>query len=301
MKEELKRLKFLVARNNKIYFKDKMQFFMSLLTPIILIVLFLTFLGNVYKNSLKMCLPEGVTLNDGLINAFTGSWLFSSILAVSCITIAICSNVSVMDKINKSNLDYLTSPVKRTTLQLGYIISNFVTAFIVCMTAFIIGIIYFLIVGWYFSFVDILLILVNIILVVLMGSLIASIISFFLSSQSALGAVCSLVSSMYGFLCGAYMPISQFSTTIQNFVGFIPGTYSTIIFRNYYMRGVLAEIGKSVPESSVNYIRQNFDAGYKFFGTDVPIWAMFLITITFIAVLFVAYVLIIIHRNKTKK
>ena len=45
---ECKKLISLVKRNTKCYFKDKVMFFMSLITPLILLVLFVTFLKNIY-------------------------------------------------------------------------------------------------------------------------------------------------------------------------------------------------------------------------------------------------------------
>ena len=44
-------LKAMVLRNIKLYFKDKGMFFTSLITPAILLVLYATFLGNVYIQS----------------------------------------------------------------------------------------------------------------------------------------------------------------------------------------------------------------------------------------------------------
>ena len=38
----------LIQRNTKLYFKDKGMFFTSLITPVILLVLYATFLANVY-------------------------------------------------------------------------------------------------------------------------------------------------------------------------------------------------------------------------------------------------------------
>ena len=296
---EFKKLGVLIARNNKIYFKDKLQFFASLLTPIILIVLFLTFLGNVYKSSFLAFMPEGIQIEDSIINVFTSSWLFSSILATSCITVAFCSNIMINDKINKVNLDFTITPIKKTTIQISYFISNFISTFIICFAVLLISIIYFLIVGWYFSFVDILMIFVNIILTILMGTLCASILCFFASSQGAQSAICTLISSMYGFLCGAYMPISQFSITIQHIVGFIPGTYSTIIFRNYYMRGILEHLSKTLPAEAVENIKIGFDSSYKFFNHEVSTGIMFLIVIISILVLFGVYLLIVTLKNKT--
>ena len=53
---ELKKFVSLVGRNTKCYFKDKFTFFMSLITPMILFVLFVTFLRNVYIESFKTAL-----------------------------------------------------------------------------------------------------------------------------------------------------------------------------------------------------------------------------------------------------
>ena len=60
----------LIYRNCKLFFKDKGMFFTSLITPAILLVLYVTFLGNVYRDSFVTNLPEGVVLEEGLIDGF---------------------------------------------------------------------------------------------------------------------------------------------------------------------------------------------------------------------------------------
>ncbi len=55
---ECKKLINLVSRNTKSYFKDKFMFFMSLITPLILFVLFVTFLRNVYIDSFNSAFSE---------------------------------------------------------------------------------------------------------------------------------------------------------------------------------------------------------------------------------------------------
>ena len=52
MRKDLTDLRCLTARHIKLYFKDKQTFFMSLITPLILVVLFATFLRSVYVSSL---------------------------------------------------------------------------------------------------------------------------------------------------------------------------------------------------------------------------------------------------------
>ena len=53
-------------RNIKLFFKDKGRFFTSLITPAILLVLYRTFLGNIYKQSI----PESLGLSDKIVSGF---------------------------------------------------------------------------------------------------------------------------------------------------------------------------------------------------------------------------------------
>lgn len=74
----------LIKRNTKLYFKDKAMFFTSLITPVILLVLYATFLRNVYVESFRSALDAaGVTVSEALINGCVGGQLVSSLLAVS--------------------------------------------------------------------------------------------------------------------------------------------------------------------------------------------------------------------------
>ena len=58
----------MTKRNIKLFFKDKGMFFSSLITPIILLVLYATFLAKVYKDSFISSMPEGFTMPEGIIS-----------------------------------------------------------------------------------------------------------------------------------------------------------------------------------------------------------------------------------------
>lgn len=297
---DIKVLWALVCRNIKIYFKDKGTFFMSLITPLILLALFVTFLNNVYKSSLISIIGEGV-VGEEIINAFSGGWLMSSLMGVCCVTIAFCSNVQVGDKTSGANLDLESTPTKNSIISFSYFLANFFTTFIICFVAMVAGFVYLGIIGWYLSVIDILLIFLNMILCVLFGTLLASIVESFISNQGGLSAVSTLVSSLYGFLCGAYMPISQFGEGIRNFVMFIPGTYGVVLFRNYYMNGVVEELEGKVNNEILVGIRDSFDANVYFFGNKVEIWQMYVILIASIIVLVGIYLVVVFLKNKNKK
>lgn len=302
MKSEFNKLIFLVKRNIKLYFKDKMTFFVSLLTPLILIVLFLTFLRGVYESTVLNILPEGMQIEKTILDAFTGGWLFSSILAVSCVTVAFCSNIMVLDKINDSVRDFKISPVKSSTLLSSYAVSNFITTFLICLIIFAISLVYLAIVGFFLSFTDIIMLLLSTVVMVAFGSLLASVIGFFLSSQGAHSAVSSLVSSLYGFICGAYMPISQFGSGMKTLTSLLPGTYGTVLFRQYYMSGVMAHLKDvdKIPPEIVDEIFASFDGKMVAFGTSLPTYALFVIVLSACLILFGLYILLSIIKRPKK-
>ena len=108
---------YLIKRNIKLFFKDKGMFFTALITPAILLVLYATFLSNVYEDSFTSNFPPQIQLSEDIINGLVGGQLISSLLAVSCITVAFCSNfLMVQDKANGTIKDLLITPVKPAKL-----------------------------------------------------------------------------------------------------------------------------------------------------------------------------------------
>ena len=291
----------LTKRNIQLFFKDKGMFFTALITPVILLVLYATFLGNVYRESFLSALPQGLSLADELIDGCVGGQLISSILAVSCVTVAFCSNMlMVQDKANGSIQDLLISPVKRSVVALSYYTATLVSTLIICYTAAAVCLLYLLRVGFYMTAADVLLLLLDIFLLGLFGTALSSVIGFFLSSQGQISAVGTIVSSGYGFVCGAYMPISQFSEGLQKVILFLPGTYGTALVRNHAMRGVFAEMGRvGFPEEIIQAIRDSIDCNLYFFGSKVEIPVMYGVLTGTIAVLIGIYILL--HSLKRRK
>ncbi len=299
----MRELTALVKRNTKLYFKDKGMFFTSLITPMILLVLYATFLGNVYEDSFRSALEAaGATVSDTLIGGCVGGELASSLLAVCCVTVAFCSNfLMVQDKVTGARRDLTMAPVGRGTLALGYYIANLLSTLLVCLGAAGICLIYLSQIGWYLTGTDIALLLLDIVLLTLFGSALSSIINFFLSSQGQISAVGTIVSAGYGFICGAYMPIYNFSEGLQKVVSFLPGTYGTSLLRNHFLRGVFEEMGEQgFPEQVVEAIRDSVDCNIYFFDAKVKISAMYLALTGAVIVLIGGYVLLNVLVGKKR-
>lgn len=301
----MRELTALIKRNTKLYFKDRGMFFTSLITPLILLVLYITFLGNVYEDSFRSALEAaGATASDTLIGGCVGGELASSLLAVCCVTVAFCANfLMVQDKVSGARRDLTMAPVGRGTLALGYYIANLLSTLLVCLGAAAICLLYLSRIGWYLTGSDVALLLLDILLLVLFGSALSSIINFFLSSQGQISAVGTVISAGYGFICGAYMPISNFSEGLQKAISFLPGTYGTSLLRNHLLRGVFAEMGEQgFPEQVLEAVKDSVDCNIYFFDTRVELSTMYQVLIGAVLVLIAGYVMLnILTGNRRQK
>ena len=293
----------LIKRNIKLFFRDKGMFFTALITPMILLVLYATFLAKVYRDSFLAGLPQGLSMAEELINGCVGGQLISSILAVSCITVAFCSNMlMVQDKANGSLRDFSISPVRASTMAIGYYIATLISTLIICFIAAGICLLYTGKVGFYMSGKDVALLFGDILLLTMFGTALSSVINFFLSTQGQISAVGSIVNSCYGFICGAYMPISQFSEGLQKVLSILPGTHGTSLVRNHCLQGCFAEMeAQHFPKEVVDAMRDVVDCNVYFMDEPVALSSMYLYLGATVAVLIGIYVVLNVIKSKKAK
>ena len=74
----------LISRNRKLFFKDRGMFFSALITPGILILLYATFLANVYRDSFVSAIPDMITISDKLVDGTVAAQLAAALLAADC-------------------------------------------------------------------------------------------------------------------------------------------------------------------------------------------------------------------------
>ena len=284
----------LIKRNTKLFFKDKGMFFTALITPGILLVLYATFLSNVYRDGFTAGLPEEMTLSEDLIQGLVSGQLISSLLAVSCVTVAFCSNfLMVQDKANGTVKDLRISPVKSSVLSLSYYIATLLSTLLMCLVATGLCLLYVVSQGWYLAATDVLLLFLDVVILVFFGTALSSVINFFLSSQGQISAVGTVISAGYGFICGAYMPISSFGEGLQKVVSLLPGTYGTSLLRNHALQGAFAEMeAQGVPVQVTDSLRELLDCRVDFFGHTVSEPMMYLILGGSVAVLVLVYILL---------
>ncbi len=283
----------LIRRNCALFFKDKGMFFASLITPGILLVLYITFLEQVYHDSFVSAMPQGFAPDETLIAGTVGGQLVSSLLAVCCVTVAFCTNLlMVQDKVTGARRDLTVSPVRSSVLALSYFLASAASTLIVCFVTLGLCLVYLALTGWYLTAGDVALMVLDVVLLVLFGTALSSVVNFPLSTQGQCSAVGTIVSAGYGFICGAYMPISNFGEGLQKVLSFLPGTYGTSLIRNHTMGGVYREMTRQgFPAEVVELIRDSVDCNLYFFGTKVELPVMFAILSGSVVILIGAYIL----------
>lgn len=126
----------LTTRNLRVFFRDRVGVFFSLLSALILIALYALFLGGIQVDSLEARFP---TAPDADVRWFVNSWVFAGITMITTLTTSIAAlGVFVDDNVSGRFRDFIVSPIRRTHLILGYMIAGFTVS--VVMTSIIIAI-----------------------------------------------------------------------------------------------------------------------------------------------------------------
>ena len=242
----------LTKRNLLIFFKDKQSIVFSLLTSIIVFVLYLFFLKGSFVDAIKAALNEAeglsalVAVED--IEMYSNLTLLVGILGSAMITVPFnCLTTVVRDRENRIDYDILATPIRRWQIVLSYFVAATLSAIILTGMILTVGL---LILG---SQGDLHMGLEDILKaygVVAIGSVSATalfmIVVLFFKSSSASGAFFGILSAEAGFVIGAYIPISQFSTGVQTFCNIFPASQITIILRNVLLNGTLDSINDSI-------------------------------------------------------
>lgn len=165
----MRTLMSLINRNRKLFFRDKGMLFSSLITPVILIVLYVTFLAKVYKDSFSSNIPAVMDISEKLINGAVAGQLCAALLAVSCVTVTFCVNLTmVQDRANGTRKDFDVSPVKKPVIYLGYFFSTVMNSLMVNLLALALCLIYIANMGWYLTAGDVVLLIFDMIILVLL-------------------------------------------------------------------------------------------------------------------------------------
>ena len=275
----------LTKRNVQIYFKDIHSVIFSLLTSIIVFVLYLLFLKGTFVSAIEGTM-QGLEafINTDDVKMFVNGVLLVGILGSATITIpSNCLTTIVKDRERKVDYDILATPVKRWQIILSYLTAAVISSFMMTSLLLSAGLIILAFLGnMHLSALSILGAYGVIFLGCLSSSALFMTVVLFFKSSSAAGAFFGILSAAAGFVIGAYIPISQFSTKIQTVCNLLPASQICALLRNMLLTGCLDEMNRSIGGVDnglfVDAIRQSMTFNASVFEKSLPVNVMCIYT-----------------------
>ena len=229
----------LVLRNTRLYLRDKATVFFSFLSVIIIIVLYVLFLGKMQQDNLSEIYVdvEGI---DWLVS----SWIMAGILTVSTVTVPLSAiGTLINDRATGVLDDFYTSPIDRKILALSYLMSSWVIAFIMVGINFVVGQGYVIIMGGeLLGFIATIKVMGAVLLSIMAFSSLFFYIALFMKTANAFSTLATLVGTFIGFLGGIYIPIGVLGKNVQTVMNLLPSAHSVTLIRNIYMEGAIEKV-----------------------------------------------------------
>ena len=242
----------LIKRNLLLFFKDWQSILFSLLTSIIVLVLYLLFLKGTFVSAMQSAMEQYPGLVSMIaekdIDMFANLLLLTGILGSAMISVPFsCITTLVRDRANKVDYDILATPMKRGQIIFAYFVSAVLSSTLLTGIILTIGLVGIRMQGnIYMNASQV----VKAFSIVALGSISASaifmIIVLFFKTVSACEAFFGILSAASGFVIGAYIPISQFSNGVQTVCNLFPASQITIMLRNILLNGLLEHINTSL-------------------------------------------------------
>ncbi|MFA6855487.1 MAG: ABC transporter permease [Bacilli bacterium] len=279
----------LAFRHLKIYFRDKLSVFFSLLSVIIIIGLYVLFLGEL--------------VNDPSIDGYRtmmDNWIMSGVIAVGGFTVTLGAyGILVDDKAKKIERDFVVAPIKPRTRIIAYIISTAVIGVIMSIFTLMFAQIYILIYGGPFmKFFTLIKIFGLIVLNVVTASSIIFFIILFVKTSSSYSALATIVGTLIGFLMGIYVPIGQLPAIIQTIIMFFPFAHAGVLFRIVMMEDSLAYVFNGAPAETLQEIQALLGIRFYVDGQPLPIYTHFLVLGGTIALFFLLSMIVLRFKKQ---
>lgn len=277
-------------RNLKLYFRDRTAVFFSLLAVFIIIGLYVLFLGETIVADMSEIKGARFLMD---------SWVMAGLLAVTSVTTTMgAASVVVDDKSKGIAKDFHCSPLKRTAIVGGYLISTMVVGVIMSIVALALAELYILANGGeLLPFLTMLKVLGLVLLSVMAsGSIVFFIISFF-KTQNAFAVASTIIGTLIGFLTGIYVPISVLPNPVQAVIKVFPISHAAALFRQVFMEVPLTQSFMGAPLEVVTEFKINLGVLFQFGDYTMGAFGSILILMLTVLLFFVLGVWRMLSRS----
>lgn len=266
---------------------------MSLLSVVIVIGLYVIFLQKTQLDAIEAMVP--LTTD---IKVMVNEWMISGLISIVAVTTTLGAfGIYIKDLETKTNVDFLTTSMSRTSIQLSYCMSAFLIGFLFTCIAYLCCQIFLVATGGaWLSWMETLQVLGIITLSVLLSSVLNLFIVLFITSQSAFATANTIVGTVIGFLCGVYIPIGVLPEFVQRIIHLFPVSHTTVLLRNVFMEDSIDQVFPTT-EAATEYMR-TFGVQYKLGDTVIEPWMSLVFIFGTVLIVGLITVVIFARRNK---
>ena len=236
----------IVGRNLRLFFRDRLNVFFSLLGAIILFALYTLFLGNLQTDDLVASVP-GATADE--VQAFVDSWMFAGIVLITTVTTGL-GGLSVLVEDDQSGRfkDFLVAPLRRGQLVLGYLLSAATVAVLLSTVVLAVSILYLgLLRGTWLSPAATLRSLGIVVLSCIAFTSLSALIVSFVRTTGAFSGLSTIVGTVLGFVAAAYIPVGVFPDTVASVASALPFAQAGMLLRRQFSDETLAAMTADAP------------------------------------------------------
>lgn len=285
-------MKVFIERNLKLFFRDRLAVFFSLMSVFIIIGLYALFLGDVWMNDSMKELENA--------QALMNSWLVSGLLTVTSMTTTMGAfGIMIDDKVQKINKDFDSSPIKRSSITGGYIGSSFLIGVIMSLVMAVVAEIYIVHSGgeWLTPMACIKVFLLILLTALTNTSLVCFVVSFF-KSHSAFSTASSILGTLIGFLTGIYLPIGTLPESVQTVIKAFPVSHGASLFRQVLMEVPMRNSFDGIPSIYLEEFKEYLGVSFQFGGHEVTPTASVVILLCTAVLFYSLSFLNMLRRNR---
>ncbi|MCL2783034.1 MAG: ABC transporter permease [Propionibacteriaceae bacterium] len=285
-----------VKRNLIIYFRDPVGVFLSLLSAIVLLLLYLLFLGGLQVNHISDQMPNASSSD---IQAFVYSWVFAGIVMITATTTGLgAMGGYVDDRATGRFKEFRVCPLRSSQLVLGYQLAAFLISVFMSTLILLLG---YVIVGLTKScWIAPLDLLRGFGLALFEALALSSLLSFlatFTATRSAFTALSTIVGTTLGFFAGAYLPVGLVSSHVASFINVLPFSPAAMLLRDPLAGHALSQLANGSSDADTA-LREYYGYTLSVGGTVLQTWWI-IVGLAVMAVLFTT--LTSIRMGKTIK
>lgn len=233
----------LISRNHKVYTRDRMAFFMSFLSVIVLVLVYQIFLGKIQIDAIKVALNRKTISTDTI--QMVNYWLIAGLTTIISMTGTLGAfGTMVSDREKKLSEDFKVSPTSTMIIEVSYAIFAIFFGIILTMFSciFAIGILNGFSSLLDFSVMDYVIIFGIVSLGTILSAAIILPVLAFIQTSSAFTILSTIVGTFIGFISGVYLSIGSVGKTLQEVMTWFPLTQINALLKQVLMKDSLTKV-----------------------------------------------------------